>query len=134
MGGERKIDHFHIHSLKESFFLSKGIVANLRRGSRASRVQVQPGDLNLNRLGRRHEVRVHAHLTVLRAHARPLDNELLLAELEPVQAGNGLISNVRVGVLAKGVPLGEPSGRVLDQVERPQLAEADKELLDLVAI
>ena len=37
-------------------------------------------------------------------------------------------------ILSERIPLGEPGGEVLDQVERPQLPERGEELLDLVFV
>ena len=69
--------------------------------------------------GRQH---VHAH-HVLGPDAGALHDQLLVAELHPVEAGDGLVRDRPVQILGERVALGQTRGRVLYQIERLQLAE-----------
>ena len=65
---------------------------------------------------------VHAH-HVLGPDAGALHDQLLVAELHPVEAGDGLVRDRPVQILGERVALGQTRGRVLYQIERLQLAE-----------
>ena len=65
---------------------------------------------------------VHAH-HVLGPDAGALHDQLLVAELHPVEAGDGLVRDRAVQILGERVALGQTRGRVLYQIERLQLAE-----------
>ena len=65
---------------------------------------------------------VHAH-HVLGPDAGALHDQLLVAELHPVEAGDGLVRDRAVQILGERIALGQTRGRVLYQIERLQLAE-----------
>ena len=65
---------------------------------------------------------VHAH-HVLGPDAGALHDKLLVAELHPVEAGDGLVRDRPVQILGERIALGQTRGRVLYQIERLQLAE-----------
>ena len=79
----------------------------------AQHLRLLPGSLHAG-------CRVHGG-HVLGADARPLHDELLVTELHAIETGNGLVGDGDIDELAEGVGLGDAHGRVLDQVEGPQL-------------
>merc|ERR1719354_582616 len=74
------------------------------------------------------------HCGILGTHARPLDQELLIAQLHTIETRNGLIVHVDVHIFTEGVSFREASGTVLNKVESLQGAKGCQKLLHLVII
>lgn len=68
---------------------------------------------------------------VLATGNRALDHQLALPQLHAIQSGDGLVRDRGVQVLEEGEALAQIGDGVLDQVEAPQLAEGQQQLLDL---